>query len=106
MAHRHPFFETLIPQRHVTLADRVASLSRDIARLADETRRQATPRVEEAAHAVGDFAGDVVHQLEPMARDVARRAHHVGRMVRTDPVPAIIALGTFALIASLVLRRQ
>jgi hypothetical protein len=117
MAHTHPLLEAVFPRSQPTLGDQIASLSQDVAQLARQMRRYSQPRVEHAAHAAGDFAGDVLHQLEPIARGALHRAndarravtHQVratGRAVRDDPVPAVIALGTFALIASLLLRRE
>ena len=117
MAHTHPLLEAVFPRRPATLGDQIASLTEDVARLTRQVRRYSQPRVEHAAHTAGDFAGDVFHQLEPIARDalhrandarraVAHQAKVTGRAVRDDPVPAVIALGTFALIASLVLGRE
>lgn len=113
MAHTHPLLESLFPRRRPDLAEQVRSLSRDIAHLARDVGRFAGPRVEEAAHTAGSIAGgvtsaagDVMNQLAPLARDVARRARAAGRVVRDDPVPAIVAIGTFALVVSLILRRQ
>jgi hypothetical protein len=103
MAHTHPLLEAVFQHRRQTVGDQFASLSQDVAQLARQVRRYAAPRVQDATHSAGDFAGDVMHQLEPLARDVAHRARVAGRAVRDDPVPAVIALGTFALIASLLL---
>ena len=108
MAHTHPLLEAIFPRRSApqSIGDQIASLSHEVARLASQTRRFAAPRVQEAAHTAGDFAGEVMHQMAPLARDVAHRARAAGRVVRDDPVPAVVALGTFALIATLLLRRQ
>jgi hypothetical protein len=117
MAHTHPLLEAIFPRRHPSMGDQIALLSQDVTRLARQVRRYARPRVEDAAHSAGEFAGDVVHQLEPIARgalenaeragrQIAHRAQVAGKMVRDDPVPAIVALGTFALLATLLLRRQ
>jgi hypothetical protein len=103
VAHTHPLLESLFPRHRSSVSDQVASLSHEVAHLARHAGRYATPRIREAAHSAGDLAGDVIHQLEPLARDVAHRAKVAGRAVRQDPVPAVIALGTFALIASLLL---
>jgi ElaB/YqjD/DUF883 family membrane-anchored ribosome-binding protein len=117
MAHTHPLLEAIFPHRPRTVGDQIALLSEDVAALARQVQRYARPRVQDAAHAASDLAGDVLHQLQPMARAAihsannARRAvsHQVkatGRAVRDDPVPTVVALGTFALIASLLLRRE
>lgn len=117
MAHTHPLLEAVLPRRRATLGDQIASLSHDIAALAGEARRLGEPRLKDAARTASSFAEDLVHTLEPLAqdlarsaratgRDAARRAKLAGRAVRDDPVPAVIALGTFALLASLLLRRQ
>lgn len=103
MAHTHPLLESIFPRQRHSVGDQVASLSHDVSTLARQVRRYATPRVQDAAHSASDFAGDVIHQLEPLARDVAHRAKAAGRAVRNDPVPAVIALGTFALLATLLL---
>lgn len=103
MAHTHPVLESLFRPRRQSVGDQVASLSKEVADLARHVRRYARPRVQEAAHSAGDFAGDVIHQLEPLARGVAHQAKVAGRAVRQDPVPSVIALGTFALIASLLM---
>jgi len=117
MAHTHPLLEAIFPRHKATVGDQFASLSQDVAQLARQVRRYGQPRVEHAAQSASDFAGDVFHQLEPFARDalhrandarraVAHQAKVTGRAVRDDPVPAVIALGTFALIASLLLHRE
>lgn len=117
MAHTHPLFEAMFPRRQATVGDQIASLSQEVAHLTRQVRRYAQPRAEHAAHSATDFAGDVFHQLEPFAREalhqansarraVAHQAKVTGRAVREDPVPAVIALGTFALIASLFLRGE
>lgn len=117
MAHTHPLLEALFPRRQPTMGDQVTALSEEIASLTRQVQRYARPRVREAAHTAGDFAGEVFHHLEPIARDalhradaarrvVARQAKATGRAVRDDPVPAVIALGTFALLATLLLRRE
>jgi ElaB/YqjD/DUF883 family membrane-anchored ribosome-binding protein len=110
MAHTHPLLEAVFPRRATTLGDQIASLTHDVAQLSRQVRRHATPRLQEAAHSASDFAGDVFHQLEPIARDVAHRAAHqakvAGRVVRDDPVPAVVALGVAALVVSLLLRRE
>lgn len=117
MAHTHPLLEAVFPRRPPTIGDQVASLSEDVAALARQLQRYARPRLQEAAHTATEIAGDVFHQLEPVARDALHRAYDArraiaqqvkvtGRAVRDDPVPAVVALGTFALLASLLLRRE
>ena len=114
MAHTHPLLEAVFPRRSApSIGDQIASLSHEVARLASQTRRHAAPRIHDAAesagqlaHNAGDFAGEVMHQIAPLARDVAHRARVAGRVVRDDPVPAVVAIGVFALIATLLLRRQ
>ena len=50
MAHTHPLLEAVFPRRSATLGDQIASLSHDVAQLARQVRRYATPRIQEAAH--------------------------------------------------------
>lgn len=115
MAHTHPLLEMFFPRRTATQAvgDQIASLSHEVAKLAHQVRRQTAPRLQGAAHGLqdvahdaGDFASDVFEHMKPVARDIAHRAQAAGRVVRDDPVPMVIALGTAALIATLLLRRR
>jgi hypothetical protein len=106
VAHTHPLLEALVPRRRESLGDRLSSLTDDVAALARQIGRDNAPRIQEAAHAAGDMASDVLQHMAPIARDVAHRARQAGTMVRKDPLPAVVALGTLALIATLVMRRQ
>ena len=75
-------------------------LARDhLAQLTHEARNIAEPRLHEAA----DY---LRHEGTAVARAAAHQAARAGRAVRADPVPAIVGIVGFALLASLVLGRR
>jgi hypothetical protein len=97
---------SLFRPRQPTLAEQVATLGAELAELASSVRHYAAPRVHDAAEGAAGYAADLGRQLEPVARDIARRAQRTAIAVRKDPAPAIVAIATLTLIAMLFTRRQ
>ncbi len=97
---------TIFQSRRPTLGDQVAALGTELAEIAGNLRGQAAPKVHDAAEAAAGYAHDLGHQLEPAARDLARRARGTAIAIRDNPAPAIIAVATLILVASLFTRRQ
>lgn len=92
--------------RNGGLSAEVSALAEQVSDLAQLLTHRGERRIQQVAHGAGELAGELFHQLTPVARGMARQARHAGRAVQQDPVPAMVAVATFALVASLFMRRQ
>lgn len=88
------------------LADQVGRLSHDLTKLTRSIGKDAKHSAGEFADDMAHYANDLVEQLTPFARRIGKQARIAGQQLQKDPAPAIIALGTFALVCSLVLSRR
>ncbi len=97
--------EALYEARHSA-----GELASDVARRGGTALQEASHSAGELAQTAGELAHDMVERLTPVARQAAReigqRAQYAGQALRSDPLPAVVALGTAALLASLLLRRR
>lgn len=88
----------------------VAGLRQEIASVAAAVNDYGAPRVRDfqhdLQHGASALAHDLQRQLPVVARQVSRRAGVASRAVVNDPVPAIVVVGTLALLTSLFLRRN
>jgi hypothetical protein len=88
------------------LRRQVSSLRRQI----DGLSREASRTGRHAASDLGDSASELFDDAWEHGRDaaqqIARQAAHVGTAVRKDPVPTLVAVGTLALVASILLARS
>ena len=113
--HEHP--------RH-GLAHRIAELTKELRPVARALTRQGGEALHQAehsagelaqtaghlAHTAGEFAQDFAERVTPVAREIGRQVSYQGRvagqMIRKDPMPAVVAIGTVVLLARLFLGRS
>jgi hypothetical protein len=97
--------EALHDARHTA-----GDLASDFARRSRPVLRDASESAGELAHSAGELAQEAIERLTPVAQraalEIGTRAKYAGRAIRNDPAPVIIALGTAALVATLLLRRR
>jgi hypothetical protein len=97
--------EALHDARHTA-----GDLAGDFARRGGSALHEASHSAGELAHVAGELAQETIERLTPVARRAARqigeRAQYAGQALRSDPLPAVVALGTATLIAALLLRRR
>jgi hypothetical protein len=105
MAHRLP----PLPDRKA-LQEEAQRIAAEASAFAERLAENSSAAAQDAGTAVRQLMGDLAHHFAPLAHDLqhrlGRRAHQAGVLVRRDPVPAIVAVGTAALIATLLLRRR
>lgn len=88
------------------IAEQVLALREEISSLADAVARYSGHSANDLGHNALELASQVSHQGAVAARNIGRQANAAGRVVRDNPVPALVALGTVALIAALVFTRD
>ena len=88
------------------LAGQVGRLSHDLGKLTRSLGKDAKHSAGEMADDLSHYASELVEQLTPVAKRIGKGARKAGRQLQQDPAPALIALGTFALVCSLVLARR
>jgi 2-keto-4-pentenoate hydratase len=88
------------------LFEQLASLRKEVAAISDAVSNY-------SGHALGDMqrnavalARDVRQQGAVVGREVNRQAHAAGKVVQENPVPALVVLGTIALLSTLLFRRD
>lgn len=88
----------------------VSGLRHEIAAIAAAVNDYGSPRMREWQHDLQQgataLAQDVQRQLPLVARRVSRQAGATTRAVVNDPVPAIVVVGTLALLVSLFASRN
>lgn len=85
------------------LGRQIASLSRDAAHLSDALARYTTSTGHDLGRMAHDFADEALHQGAAAAQLIGKEARKVGRAVRKDPLPAVMAVTAIACVLSLVL---
>ena len=99
--------------KHVDPADMLDNLSSQIALL----RKELDAVRAAVSHYGGDTFGDVQHNALALAREVrqggklvarniSRQASVAGKVVHDHPVPVVVALGTIALLSTLIFTRD
>lgn len=99
--------------KHVDPADMLDNLSGQIALLRKELESVRSA----VGHYGGDTLGDVQHNALALARELrhgskvvaqnfSRQAGVAGKVVQENPVPVVVALGTLALLSTLLFRRD
>ena len=83
------------------LQEQVASLGDQLSRLAAEVEAFATTSIAEAR----DLAAGAGYAGAMAARGASRQVGAAARAVRSDPVPAIVALGVMALVVAMFVGR-
>jgi len=88
------------------VAEQVTALREDVAAVAEALARLGGHSANRLGHNALDLAGQVSHQGAVAAREIGKQANMAGRAVRENPAPMLVALGTVALLAALVLSRE
>lgn len=91
-------------QRH--LASQIRTLQKEIDKLARRARHEGHDLIEEFGDGASDLFDEAVDFGRHAARNVSKQAIAAGKVVQRDPVPVLIAVGTVALVASLLLSRR
>jgi len=92
---------------------RIEDLTRQLAHLRKELSGRVAPARKAGSHALHDAQ----HQAAELAQDLGeygshaahllgRQARQAGKAIKNDPVPLVVALGTFVLLSSLFARRR
>lgn len=89
-----------------TLQEQIALLRREIAAIADTVNDYGSHRLRDARRSAVALGREMRHHGEIVAHEASRQAGAAGRAVRENPIPVIVALGTIALLSSLVFRRD
>ena len=88
------------------LLDQVAALRREIAAISEAVGNYGGHTLGDVQHNALALAREVRHQGAVMARQVNRLASVAGMAIQSNPVPVIVALGTFALLSALIFMRD
>jgi ElaB/YqjD/DUF883 family membrane-anchored ribosome-binding protein len=108
MAHFADRTLRLLNERGHDLPDRLgrqlASLQDAISTIARNLGDAGGKRLGEAQHEAEALADSAREHLPVLARQVANKAGRATRALRDDPVPAMVMVGTIALLASLIFR--
>ncbi|RUT28818.1 hypothetical protein EMQ25_15630 [Arsenicitalea aurantiaca] len=84
------------------MEDRLGEIRHDMAALADAVQAYGADALDHAS----DFASQVSRQGGKALARAGREARRAGSAVQRDPVPAIVAIGVVALVASLLAARR
>ena len=93
-------------QRHdliERLSDLLSELREEIGARAENLNRLSSKRLSKAHREANALTQAAREQMPVIARQIGHQALRTGQSLRKDPVPAVVMVGTFALLASLVL---
>jgi hypothetical protein len=102
LRHALGFAET--PQQRLTR--QLRALSHEVAGLSHQAARYGVHRLDDAGHGIAQLAGLVMHQAVGTAAKAGRTAQWAGASLRRDPLPALVMMGTTALLMRLFLARD
>ncbi|MDB5473216.1 MAG: hypothetical protein JWP99_519 [Devosia sp.] len=88
------------------LSRRIASLRKEIAAMSAAANAHSADSLSEVQHRGLALAREVETGSRLVARHVGQQAGHAGRLIQQNPVPAIVILGTMALVSSLFFSRD
>lgn len=88
------------------LSQQIASLRKELGSLAAAVNEYSGHGLEDVQHNAVALAREVREGGKIVARRVARQAGHAGEIVRENPLPVIIAVGTLALLSTFLLTRD
>lgn len=85
------------------LSRQVSSLARDAGHISDLLARFSADARRDAGHLAHDLADEAWQQGAVAAKALGQQALRVGKAVRRDPVPAVVAVAGLACLLSLIL---
>jgi hypothetical protein len=88
------------------LQRQIEDLRDDIAAASGGVTRQSQHAFDEFGHHAVEFMDEAVKQGGVAADQVSRQLVATGKAVQRDPVPVLVAIGTLALISSLLMNRR
>ena len=89
------------------LAQQIAALRKQVDQMSHSVQSYyGSHAMDDLQHNAVALANEVRHQGRVVARQVGRQANIAGKAVQENPVPAIVVLGTFALLATLLFTRD
>ena len=88
------------------LTQQVAALRKQVDQLGHSVQDYGGHSIDDLQHNAVAIAKEVRHQGQVVARQMGRQANVAGKAVHDNPVPVIVALGTIALISTLIFARR
>ena len=88
------------------LSHQLAHLRQELARTTRPARKAGTHALHDAGHQAVVLAKDFQAHSGAVAHLLGRRARFARKAISKDPVPLVVALGTFVLLSSLLSRRR
>jgi multidrug resistance efflux pump len=89
-----------------TLSRQIASLRKEVASITESVNDYSGSALGDVQHNARAIAKEVRRGSQLVARQVARQASHAGEALRDNPVPVLVALGTLALLTTLIFSRD
>ena len=83
-----------------TLSHQIAALRKELGSITEAVNQYGGSSLSEAQHNALVLAREVREGGKIVAKRVARQAGHAGELVRENPLPVLVALGTFALLST------
>ena len=88
------------------LSRQIAMLRKEIAAITEAVNDYSGSTLEDVQHNAVALAREMRKGGELVVRQVGRNAERAGKAVQENPVPVVVALGTIALLSSLIFRRD
>ncbi|HEV7344095.1 MAG TPA: hypothetical protein VGN60_00475 [Devosia sp.] len=88
------------------LSRQIAALRREIAEISEAAAHYSGHTLHDVQHNAGALAREMRQQGAIVARQLNRQASVAGRAIQSNPVPVIVALGTLALLSTLIFMRD
>jgi hypothetical protein len=88
------------------LARQLAHLRKELAERVAPSRKSGSHALHDAQHQAVELARDLQEHGSAAAHLLGRQARHAGKAISKDPIPLVVALGTFVLLSSLFARRR
>ncbi len=89
-----------------TLSNQIAQLRKELASVKTALGHYSENTFDDVQHNALALAREVRHGGKVVARQVSRQANVAGKVVQEHPVPVLIALGTIALLSTLLFTRD
>lgn len=84
----------------------IAAMRKEIASIAAAVEDYSGVSVGDMRHNAVELVDQVRHQGAVAAKQIGKQANAAGQVVRENPVPVIVVLGTIALISALIFTRD
>lgn len=88
------------------LGGQIRALRREIDKLTRSTSSHGHDFAEDFGHNASEFIDDALHHGRAAAHQITRQAASATRAVSRDPLPLIVAVGTVALVATILMHRR